>query len=173
MINPFKKSYSSQDINLFRFLARIKLFERLNYEEMAQFTPHMYLRPYKLEEVVFFRNDPSNALYIIKNGRISMKIDVNNEFQTLATLGSGEAFGDNALLTDTRRIYTSIVSSDNADLYVLPSVNIQEILDGEPKIKAKIMTSFAEVYNQYNANIFKAYRSSFGFFDLAQAYDEG
>ena len=64
MINPFKKSYSSQDINLFRFLARIKLFERLNYEEMAQFTPHMYLRPYKLEEVVFFRNDPSNALYI-------------------------------------------------------------------------------------------------------------
>ena len=172
MLNPFKKSYSSQEISLFRFMGRIKLFERLGYEEMAEFTPHMYLRTYKSEEAVFFRNDPSNALYIIKNGKVSMNIDVNNDFQTLTTVGSGEAFGDNALLPDTRRIYTSVVSSDNADLYVLPRVNIQEIFDGEPKIKAKVMTSFAEVYNQYTVNIFRAYRSSFGFFDLAQAYEE-
>lgn len=172
MLNPFKKSYSSQELNLFRFLARIKLFEGLNYEEMTQFSPHLYLRSYKLEEVVFFRNDPSNALYIVKNGRVSMNIDVNNEFQSLTTIGSGEAFGDNALLKDSRRIYTAIVTSDSADLYVLPHVNIQEILDGEPKIKAKIMTNFAEVYNQYNINIFKAYRSSFGFFDLSQAYED-
>lgn len=172
MFNPFKKSYSSQDLNLFRFLARIKLFENLNYEEMTQFTPHMYLRSYKIDEAVFFRNDPSNALYIVKNGRVSMNVDVNSEFHSLTSVGPGEAFGDNALLKESKRIYTSIVSSDSADLYVLPHVNILEILDGNPRIRAKVMTSFAEVYNQYNTNIFKAYRSSFGFFDLSQAYEE-
>ncbi len=172
MLNPFKKSYSSQEISLFRFLNKVKLFESLSYEELSEFVPHMYLRSYKVNEVVFFREDPSNALYIAKNGRVSLNIDVGDNFQSLTTIKSGEAFGDNALIPDTKRIYTSVVISDSADLYVIPQVNIEEIFEGEPRIKAKMMTSFAEVYNEYTVSIFKAYRSSFGFFDLSQAYQE-
>ncbi|MDA0196425.1 MAG: cyclic nucleotide-binding domain-containing protein [Bacteroidetes bacterium] len=170
MMNPFKRSYTSEEINLFRFLSKIKLFEALNYEELFEFVPNMYLRSYKLDEVVFFRKDPSHALYVIKNGQVSLNIDVNGEFQPLTTIKSGEAFGDNALLPGAKRIYTSIVASENADLYVIPQVNILEVFQGGAKIKAKMMGSFAELYNSYTTNIFKAYRSDFGFFDLAQAY---
>ena len=59
MINPFKKSYTQKELNHFRFLSRIKLFERLNYKEMSLFLPYFYLREYKMDEVVFFRNDPA------------------------------------------------------------------------------------------------------------------
>ena len=170
MMNPFKRSYTSEEINLFRFLSKIKLFEALNYGEMYEFVPNLYLRSYKQNEVVFFRQDPSNALYIIKNGQISLNMDVNGEFQPLTTIKSGEAFGDNALLPNAKRIYTSVVVSESADLYVIPQVNIEEVFLGTPKIKAKIMGSFAELYNMYTINIFKAYRSDFGFFDLAHAY---
>jgi len=172
MLNPFKKSYSSEELSLFRFLGRNKLFEQLGYGEMAEFVPHMYLRSYKANEVVFFRDDPSNALYIVKNGRVTLQVDVGNDFQHLTTVKSGEVFGDNALLSETKRIYSSVVSTDSADIYVIPQINIQEIFESHPKIKAKVMTSFAELYNQYTVNIFRAYRSSFGFFDLSQAYDE-
>jgi CRP/FNR family cyclic AMP-dependent transcriptional regulator len=54
MINPFKKSYTSKELNTFRFLSRISLFERLNYKEMSYFLPYFYLREYKKDEVVFF-----------------------------------------------------------------------------------------------------------------------
>ena len=77
MINPFKKSYTSKELNTFRFLSRIKLFERLNYKEMSYFLPYFYLREYKMEEVVFFRNDPGNALYLVKSNEFNIDITKN------------------------------------------------------------------------------------------------
>jgi CRP/FNR family transcriptional regulator, cyclic AMP receptor protein len=170
MINPFKKSYSIKELNLFRMLSKIKPFERLNYEEMALFLPHLYLREYKLDEAVFFRNDPSNAFYIVKSGKVTLNIDINKTFEVLQVLKSGGFFGHNAFLEHSIRVYSAIVISETCELYVLPKVNIMEIFDRRAKIRAKMMTSIAELYNDFNHQIFNTYRSSLGFFNLSDAY---
>jgi len=170
MINPFKKTYSIKELNLFRSLSKVKPFENLNYEQMALFLPHLHLRQYKNDEVVFFRNDPSNAFYIVKSGKVSLNIDVNNQFEVLMVLKSGGFFGHNAFLESSNRLYSAIVTSEVSELYVLPKANIMEIFDSRPRIKAKMMTSIAELYNNFNKNIFDAYRSSFGFFNLADTF---
>lgn len=170
MINPFKKSYTSKELNTFRFLSRIKLFERLNYKEMSHFLPYFYLREYKMNEVVFFRNDPANALYLVKSGKISINIDIDEEFELLNTIKAGGAFGESSLLKDTNRIYTSIVHSERAELYVLPKVNIHEIFDGHAQIRMKMIESLSELYNQYMINLFKSYKSSIGLFNLSQIF---
>lgn len=171
MINPFQKSYTAEEISLFRFLSTIKHFERLNYAELQNFLPYLYLRHYRVNEVVFFRDDPSHAVYIVKNGTISLSFDIKDEFQSLTTVKSGGLFGDNALLENTKRIYSSVVTSENADLYVIPQVNLLQIFDENPKIRAKVMTSLSELYNDYTVNLFKSYRQSFGFFDLRMVYN--
>ncbi|MDQ3393206.1 MAG: cyclic nucleotide-binding domain-containing protein [Bacteroidota bacterium] len=170
MINPFKKTYTLSELNLFRFLAKLKLFESLSHEEMALFQPYLYLRTYKEGEAVFFRNDPSHALYIIKNGNISLNIDIKDKFEVLGVLKAGSAFGDNSLLKNSRRIYSAVTESEMAELYVVPQVNIMEIFNLHPVIKAKMLNSLAEMYNEYTVNLFKAYKSSFGFFNLGEAY---
>ena len=170
MINPFKKSYTSKELNTFRFLSRIKLFERLNYKEMSYFLPYFYLREYKMEEVVFFRNDPGNALYLVKSGKVSINIDVEEKFELLSIIKSGGAFGESAVLVDSNRIYTSIIYSERAELYVLPKVNIHEIFQGHPVIKTKMVESLAELYNDHMVNLFKAYKSSLGLFNLSQVF---
>ena len=170
MINPFKKSYSREEINTFRFLSRIKLFSLLSNDELSEFVPYLYPRKYKKDEVVFFRDDPSQALYIVKRGEITLNIDINDRFEKLVEVKSGQAFGDNTLLANTKRLYTAVTSSDSATLFVIPQVNILEIFNSNDKIKAKMLTSLAEMYNQYTGNLFKAYKSSFGFFDIAEAY---
>lgn len=157
---------------MFRMLSRVKPFERLSYEEMALFLPHLYLREYKIDEVVFFRNDPSNAFYIVKSGKVSLNIDINRELEVLQVLKSGGYFGHNAILENTIRVYTAIVVSEVSELYVLPKVNVMEIYDRRSRIKAKMMTSLAELYNEFNQNIFKTYRSSLGFFNLSDAYQK-
>lgn len=172
MINPFKKSYSIKELNLFRMLSKIKPFERLNYEEMALFLPHLYLREYKLDEAVFFRNDPSNAFYIVKSGKVSLNIDINKTFEVLQVLKSGGFFGHNAFLENSIRVYSAIVISEISELYVLPKVNIIEIFDRRSKIRAKMMTSISELYNDFNHQIFNTYRSSLGFFNLSDAYQK-
>lgn len=172
MKNPFKKSFTQSELNLFRFLARVKLFENLEYDELALFIPVMYEREYKLDEVVFFRDDPSQALYIIRKGEVSLSVDIGDKFENLTTVGTNKAFGDNALVDDGRRIYTAIVTSETADMYVIPQDNIQNIFSKNTEVKAKMLYSLAELYNSYTVNLFKAYKSSFGFFDLGQAYKD-
>lgn len=172
MINPFKKSYSIKELNLFRMLSRVKPFERLNYEEMAMFLPHLYLREYKLDEAVFFRNDPSNAFYILKSGKVSLNIDINKDFEVLQVLKSGGYFGHNAFLENSIRVYSAVVISEISELYVLPKVNIIEIFDRRARIRAKMMTSISELYNDFNHKIFSTYRSSLGFFNLSDAYQK-
>jgi len=172
MFNPFKKRYSTQEMSLFRFMSQIKQFESLNYDELSQIAPCMYLRTFNQDEVVFFRGDPSYALYIVKNGKVSLRVDINDKFEELTNVRPGEAFGDNSLLNNTTRIYTSVVVSEKADLYVIPQANLLDILNDHPVIRAKIMTSFSELYNDYTSILFKKYRSSFGFFDLGMVYDK-
>ena len=170
MINPFKKTYTEQENALFTFLSQVKLFERLTYDELSYFTPYMFLRTYTQNEIVFFRNDPSQALYVIRSGSVSLNIDLGDKFEVLSILEKGQAFGDNSLLENTRRIYSSLVVSERAEIYVLPQVNIQDIFENHPNVKAEMLNSLAELYNGYTVNLFNAYRSSFGFFDLGQAY---
>jgi CRP/FNR family transcriptional regulator, cyclic AMP receptor protein len=170
MINPFKKSFSSEDVTLFKFLKGVKLFENLTYEELHAFLPYLYLRMYRVDEAVFFRNDPSNALYLIKTGRVTLSIDINERMEELTVLNTGDHFGDNTLLENTRRIYNAMVVSETAELYVIPHVNIISIFDHNPTIKAKMLESLSSLYNTYTMNLFKAYKSSFGFFNLGEAY---
>jgi len=171
MINLFKKSYSDKEINFFRFLSRMKLFEKLNYEEMALFQPFFYLREYVSNEVVFFRNDPSHALYLVKSGKVSLCIDINEGFETLKIIKSGSAFGENAILYETSRIFNAIIASEKSELYVLPKVNIDDILSGHTRVKAKMMESIAETYNEQQMNLLKGYKSSFGLFNLNQMFN--
>ncbi len=172
MINPFKKSFTSKELNIFRYLSRMKLFEKLSYKEMAHFLPYLYLREYKMDEVVYFRNDPSNALYMVKSGKVSLVLDVNDDFEQLTVKKSGMAFGENALLQESIRINSAIVISERAELYVLPKVNIREIFENHCEIRSKMMEALSEFYDDFSADLFKGYKSSFGFFNLSQVFGQ-
>ncbi|MDN3205443.1 Crp/Fnr family transcriptional regulator [Algoriphagus sediminis] len=171
MNNPFSKTFSSSDLETFKFLGSIKLFERLRNKEMARFLPALHSRKYKMDEVVFFSKDPSQALYVVKRGKIELTIDIKDSFETILEVGPGQAFGENSLLENAKRTYTAIVKSEDADLLVIPYFSFQEIFASNPKVKAKMMTSLAEYYNENNQRLFRSYRSSFGFFRLREMFE--
>ena len=171
MRNPFSKTYTEEDLAMFGFLRQIKFFERLKNKEMERFLPAMHHRKYVKDEVVFFSKDPSQALYLVKNGNITLTIDIKDNFETIFNLGKGEAFGENSLLENAKRTYTALIVSEEAELIVVPHFAIQEVFESNPKIKAKMMTALAEYYNQNNQRLFKSYRESFGFFSLRQMYE--
>ncbi|SDJ79080.1 Cyclic nucleotide-binding domain-containing protein [Catalinimonas alkaloidigena] len=170
MINPFRRSYTVEELNLFRFMRSNKLFAELNNEELMNFVPYLYLREYKKKEVVFFRGDPSQALYLIKSGTVSLFIDIDDKFETLTSLGTSQSFGDNALLYNTKRYYNAIVESEFCELYVIPQANLHEIFNANVKIRASMFAALAAQFNQLTINLFESYQASFGFFDLGQIY---
>lgn len=171
MYNPFKKSYSESERRQFEFLAKVKFFERLRYSELVRLLPAIHKRKYLKSEVVFFRNDPSQALYILEKGRVHLSIDIKDSFETILRINSGEAFGENALLEGSKRIYTAIVDSEEASLWVIPNYAILEVFESDPKIQAKMITSLAEFYNHNNIRLFNSYQNSYGFFNLGQMFE--
>ena len=170
MLNPFRRSYSTEELNLCRFLNKCKLFEDLTNDELVNFLPYMYLREYKQDEVVFFRDDPSQALYVVKSGTVGLSIDVGQKLEFLTTVRTFSSLGDNCLLANTKRIYNAIVTSDSCELYVIPQANISEVLERHPEIKGKMYQALSVGYNRFIYDMFKAYKSSLGFFDVRQIY---
>lgn len=170
MLNPFKRTYSQSELQTFDFLSRVSFFSRLKNSELERFLPGIHYRKYNKDEVVFFSKDPSQAIYIVRNGIVNLTIDIKDSFEGILKVREGECFGENALLENTNRVYTAIVESEEADLMVIPHYAIQEVFDSNAEIKSKMITSLAEFYNENNHRLFRSYQSSFGFFTLNQMF---
>jgi CRP-like cAMP-binding protein len=171
MNNPFSKKFTGEELELFEFLSQVKFFEKLKNEEMFYFLSAIHYRKFHKDEAVFFRNDPSQAFYMVKSGVVKLAIDVKGEFETILNIRSGGSFGENSLLEGAKRIYTAIASSDEVELMVIPHFSIQEIFESHTKVKAKMMTSLAEFNDKNNQRLFKSYRSSFGFFNIGEMFE--
>ncbi|MFY0625039.1 MAG: cyclic nucleotide-binding domain-containing protein [Reichenbachiella sp.] len=171
MFNLFSKKYSQEELNHFEFLSTVRPFESLDNSELELFLPIMYLRNYNKDEVVFFNGDPSQALYIVKSGEIKLSIDVKGKTEDITNVIPGRAFGFNSFLKETKRYFNAIVKSEGAEIFVLPRINISEILENHHEVKAKVMSSMVEKYNYHTENLFKAYSQNFGFFELNKIYE--
>ena len=170
MLSLFKKKYSKSELELLDFLGGIAQFEGLSNEELNYFVPFMHLRTYNQNEIVFFSGDPSQAFYIVRKGNISLSIDIKERSEELLVLDSRMAFGDNTFLNGSKRLYNATVVSESAELYVLPHINLMEILDAHSEVKAKVFYNIMKINNSYTTNIFKMYKASYGFFELSSVY---
>ena len=66
--NPFEKTFTTRELELLNYFGKVQVFENLTDNELSLFLPYFHERVYKKNEVIFFRGDPSRALYIIKKG---------------------------------------------------------------------------------------------------------
>lgn len=170
MINPFAKTYTSKQIEIFNFLSGIPVFSGLSNKEMAEFIPYMYERSFNQKECVFLREDPSLAMYIIRQGEITLSVDIGDTTEELKKIRGGHAIGKSCLLKDTKRQINAIVTSEKAELYVIPQMNFFDIFEHKPEIRVKMLSALAKEYNEFNANLYKAYRKYYGIFELRHLF---
>lgn len=155
---------------MFRFMNRVVLFRGFTKSELSGLQPYLNLRTYKQGEVVFFREDPAAALYLVKTGEVDLSLDVNDKLELLTTEHARGSFGDEALLPGQKRMYNAIVASESAELYVLPSANLYDYLERNKRGGAKLYMNLAKVRNEFMMRLFKAYRQEYGLFELSQAF---
>lgn len=171
MFNPFRKTYSKVEEEMFAFLAMNHLFSGLTKKEITLFLPYLHLRKYRKGEIVFFRNDPNQALYIMKEGLVELQLDIDDHFETIARIGKYFSFGNNSLLGKGKRNYTAVVNSKTCELYVLPQVNILNIFEDKRNTKAKMLQALCEIFNNNSKSLLEAYQATHGFFDLKEMYN--
>jgi CRP/FNR family transcriptional regulator, cyclic AMP receptor protein len=112
----------------FSYLKQVSIFADLKNEDLHELMPVVKRRIFRAGEVIFHRDDPGQVLYIIKEGKVKICIiSPDGQEISLAVLGSGEYFGEFALLDELPRS-TDAIALEKVECYSLQRSDFQNAI---------------------------------------------
>lgn len=95
-------------------------------------------------ETLFLKGDPGDALYGVRRGRVLITTSTPAGKQlTLNVLGSGDLFGEIALL-DGRKRTADAIASGRTELFVIRRADFQKLLRDQPEIALRLIELLCE-----------------------------
>ncbi len=100
-------------------------------------------RLFSAGQVIFSAGDPGDGFYVIEHGRVQISAVIgNNEPRILATIGSGDFFGEMAVLDDAPRSATARAETDTTTFF-LSREQLLSLLDRRPRIALNLIREFS------------------------------
>lgn len=103
------------------------LFSQVPPQKIQQLFVKFEEKEVALGEDVITEGEPGNAFYVIKRGKAMVSRKQGSRAETLAGLGAGNFFGEDALISDTNRNATITMTSDGV-LMMLGQEDFRELL---------------------------------------------
>lgn len=122
-----------------------EIFKSLSDREIALLATVVEEKNYSAGTPLFYENMKGEAMYIISTGQIKLsKMLAEGEDRVLTVLGSGDYFGENALLEEGPRTVTAVVSQDT-QLLVIKRSGFKKLFEEDPKLALKIILGMYQV----------------------------
>ena len=116
------------------------LFDRISQRQCRELVKTMHPRQYKKDELVFSSGEIGASIVLIRSGGIEIKA----ADKLLAELGSGDFFGEVALIIDEPRTADAIATEDSELIFFLRS-DLEEWVKRSPRSGAQFMLNIATV----------------------------
>jgi DNA-binding CsgD family transcriptional regulator/signal-transduction protein with cAMP-binding, CBS, and nucleotidyltransferase domain len=97
------------------------------------------IREYRKSEVIFVEGSTGVEMYIVYSGKVRLSTKEPGREITLATIGSGEFFGEMAVIDSAFRTATAIADEDNTKLVIINQKKFREIVREYPEFTMTIM----------------------------------
>ena len=131
-------------------LSRIPLFRRLTPEELEQLAEEVDQVKFDPDETIFNEQDKGDALYVVEAGSVRIWVlDEDVEPVTLKELGSGEFFGELAVLDRGPRS-TNATAIGETTLHRLSSDDFQAFLMKHPDVAIDVICEIGARMRQTN-----------------------
>lgn len=119
------------------------LFDQLQPADFNAAAGYLSISSIAEGEAIFREGDAGSFMCIIHSGQVAVqKSTLDGQPLTIATLRSGRAFGEMAVLDGERRSATCVAASD-CQLLNLGKDSLEKMLNDAPKIAAKIIRALA------------------------------
>lgn len=124
-------------------LARCVLFEGVDLDAMDACLACLRVRRFRRDETVFHQGDPGDALHVIASGAVKIVLpSPAGEAAILATLGTGDFFGELALL-DGDPHSASVIALDPTETLVLGRADFERLFETQPGLRRALVASLA------------------------------
>lgn len=113
---------------------KVEIFEGLIPDELEALAASSVMRSYPKNTVIINENDHADSLYIIETGRVKVYCsDKNGKEFIMNTLGTGDYFGELALLDDDKRS-ASVRTMEKSNFCIIYKEDFNKVLDAQPNI---------------------------------------
>jgi serine/threonine protein kinase len=104
-------------------------------------------------EIIYRQGDPGKDVYVIRSGKVRLLLSLGKMRQTLAVIGEGEFFGENAILEDHHR-YSWSQAEEDCELLSMGKETFSELLgiDLTARIAANLMGRLAHTTSLLEAS---------------------
>ena len=141
--NFFKNKESSDPV--LQVLGQVPIFENLTPKELKDLARLTHERFYKANEPVFKKLAPGEGMYVILKGTVEIKDPDSNT--TFATLGSGDFFGELALLDEEPRSAMA-VATEASELVGFFRTDLLTLMKRGPELGNKILLNLSRVLGE-------------------------
>ncbi|GAB6888472.1 Crp/Fnr family transcriptional regulator [Desulfothermus okinawensis JCM 13304] len=125
-------------------LKKIPIFEKMSDELLIDMCSKMAMKLVKKDQVLFFKGDMGDALYIIKKGKIKISIPTEEGEELIISIFSdGDFFGELSLLDKSPRSADAIAITDT-QLFVLHRDTFYSYLFKKTEALEAIMAALCE-----------------------------
>jgi small-conductance mechanosensitive channel/CRP-like cAMP-binding protein len=129
-----KGLHQEKEVNLrLKALQGVELFHTLDQDELRMLAERLRFAPFVHGEAMTRQGAKAHSLYVITRGSGEVVITEDGLRRTVATLHTGDFFGEIALLTGSRRTAT-VIALEDTDCYRLDKDGVQELLHSRPEI---------------------------------------
>ncbi|MCC6617122.1 MAG: Crp/Fnr family transcriptional regulator [Anaerolineae bacterium] len=126
------------------YIESILYFEGIAEDDLAYITEHSLLRTFSAGEMIFIEGEPADGLWIVEAGHVKIfKLNADGSEHILHLLGPGKSFNDIATLDGGANPANATILSDEAQLWLVPSAVIAEVLARDPRIASNVIRLLA------------------------------
>jgi CRP/FNR family cyclic AMP-dependent transcriptional regulator len=114
-------------------------------------------RTFARDEVVFHEADPGDCVHLIESGRVAVRVATSHgQRATLAVLGSGEAFGELALLSPEARRTASIVALEATVTLSIHEADFRRLRVDRPEVAEVLIVLLTVQVRRLSAQLLDA-----------------
>ena len=134
-------------------LKKVPFFNQLNQEEATALADRLVPRSFSADQIIFHLGDPGGLLYIITDGKVKISNSTpEGQEALLAILGTGDFFGELALLDDAPRSATA-EAIEPTETLTLHRDEFVHFLSDNPEFAYQVMQTLAKRIRHLNDQI--------------------
>ncbi len=134
-------------------LKNVPFFSKLDQDEMMELSSRLIPRRFSPGQIIFHLGDPGGLLYIITKGKVKIAhSNPDGQEALLAILGSGDFFGELALLDDATRSATA-EAIEQTETLTLHRTEFMRFIDKHPAFARHVLYVLSRRIRHMNAQI--------------------